>query len=161
MKFRSLGAGALITALAIVSMGGVASAQAPDLSSLHDALHLTAAQEDGWRMYRMAIQPDPSAESRHRAAARLIPTLATPRRVDLMNAEMSSDMAYAHRQGEAVKAFYASLDPDQQRAFDRQTAQGGRSGGQPPRSNGPSSMGGSGQPPMPQPPTSTLPRPQN
>jgi len=147
MRFNFLGAGALIAALAL-SAGGVAFAQTPDLSSLHDALHLTAAQEDGWRAYRAAIQPDPYAESRHRAAARMLPTLTTPRRVDLMNAEMSSDMAYARRQGDAVKAFYAALNPDQQRAFDHQTSQGGGAGGQAPRSNGPSSMGGSGQPPM-------------
>jgi hypothetical protein len=133
----------------------------PDFANLHDSLHLTAAQEDGWRAYKAALQPDPYAESRHRQAAQMIPTLTTPRRVDLMNAEMSADMAYARRQGEAVKAFYASLTPDQQRAFDHETAQGGRSGGQGPRSRGGSPTGDSGQPPLPQPSANALPRPQN
>jgi hypothetical protein len=106
--------------------------QAPDFSGLHDALHLTAAQEDGWRAYRAAITPDPSAEARHRAAAMMMTTLTTPRRIDLINAEMDEDAATLHRQGEAVKAFYATLTPDQQRTFDRQTlqSQGDAGGGQ-------------------------------
>jgi protein CpxP len=124
MVFRSIAAIALAAALA-----GGAHAQAPDLSGLHDALHLTAAQEDAWRVYRAAITPDAAAEGRHRAAAMMMSTLPTPRRVDLINAEMSEDFAAAHRQGEAVKTFYATLTPDQQRTFDRQTLQGGGDSG--------------------------------
>ena len=51
-----------------------AHAQTPDLSSLHDALHLTAAQEDGWRSYRASIMPDPSTEARRRSAAMMMNT---------------------------------------------------------------------------------------
>ena len=94
-----------------------------DLSALHDALHLSAAQEDAWRGYRAAIAPDPQAEARHRAASMMMGTLTTPRRVDLIDAEMEQDLTIVHRQGEAVKAFYAKLTPDQQRTFDRQTMQ--------------------------------------
>jgi hypothetical protein len=110
--------------LAFAVWAGAASAQAPDLSALHDALHLTAPQEDAWRAYTSAIAPDPEAAARHRAAAMMIPTLPTPRRVDLIDAEMAEDQAVVRRQGEAVKAFYATLTPEQQRAFDRQTAPG-------------------------------------
>jgi periplasmic protein CpxP/Spy len=49
--------------------------------------------------------------------------LPTPRRVDLINAEMDQDVAAMRRQGEAVKAFYAQLTPQQQSTFDRVTAQ--------------------------------------
>ncbi len=55
----------------------------------------------------------------------MMPTLPTPRRVDLINAEVDEDAALVHRQGSAVKAFYAVLTPAQQHAFDRQTAQAG------------------------------------
>ncbi len=120
-----------LAALAILAVTPAAHAQSPDLSSLHDALHLTAAQEDSWRAYRSAIAPDPSAEGRHRAAAMMMTTLTTPRRVDLINAEMDEDFAALRHQGEAVKAFYAALTPDQQRTFDRLTLQsGGDKGGQ-------------------------------
>jgi len=118
MTIRSFAALGLAAALA----GGV-HAQTAQLSSLHDALHLTAAQEDGWRAYVAAISPDPSADARHRETARMMPTLSTPRRVDLINAEVDEDAALVHRQGAAVKVFYASLTPAQQHAFDRQTVQ--------------------------------------
>jgi len=126
MLFRSIGVGAAVSAL--ISAGG-AHAQTPDLSSLHDALHLTSVQEDGWRGYKAAIAPDPSSQSRHRAAAMMMATLPTPRRVDLVNAEMSEDLATTRRQGEAVKAFYAGLTPDQQRTFDHETLQSGKGAG--------------------------------
>jgi len=162
MIFRTMGAGAMFLALA-ASSGAQAqrAAASPAIGNLHDALHLTAAQEDGWRSYKAAIQPDPSAASRHRSAARLFPTLTTPRRIDLVNAEMTADMAYARHQGDAVKSFYASLTPAQQQAFDHQTSQ---SNGEPvPQSRSrppaPSSQGPS-QPPLPQPATNALPPPQ-
>ena len=63
----------------------------------------------------------PKAEARHRQAGLLLPTLTTPRRVDLIDAEMEDDLAVMQRQGEAVKAFYALLTPSQQRTFDHQT----------------------------------------
>jgi len=112
-----------VFAAAAVLAGG-AHAQTTQLSSLHDALHLTGAQEDAWRAYVAAISPDAGADARHRATAQMMPTLSTPRRVDLINAEVDEDAAMVHRQGVAVKAFYASLTPAQQHAFDRQTAQG-------------------------------------
>lgn len=161
MLFRTMGAGALFAALTLAS-GAYAQhpAASAAIGNLHDALHLTAAQEDGWRAYKAAIQPDPSADSRHRSASRMMPSLTTPRRIDLINAEMTADMAFARRQGDAVKAFYASLTPEQQHAFDRQTLQGSGGGSQPGgRAPAPSSQGPS-QPPLPQPSTNTLPRPQ-
>lgn len=114
---------------ATLALAHGAAAQTTQLSGLHDALHLTSAQEEGWRGYVAAISPDPAADARHREAARMLPSLPTPRRVDLINAQVDADAAMVHRQGTAVKAFYASLTPEQQRTFDRQTAQQG--GGQP------------------------------
>ena len=117
-----------LAALAFLTTTLPANAQTPDLSSLHDALHLTTAQEDGWRSYRAAITPNSSTEARRRSAAMMMNTLTTPRRIDLINAEMQEDFAAMQRQGQAVKAFYATLTPDQQRTFDRQTLQNGGSG---------------------------------
>jgi hypothetical protein len=112
-----------VAAVSLLAVAGPAGAQTANLSSLHDALHLSAAQEAAWRTYVAAIAPDPSAAARRASAMRMIPTLTTPRRIDLMLAAMEQDLAAFHRQGEAVKAFYAQLSPDQQRVFDRQTLQ--------------------------------------
>jgi hypothetical protein len=118
-----------LAALAAITITLPAHAQTPDLSSLHDALHLTAAQESGWRSYRAAITPDSSTEARRRSAAMMMNTLTTPRRIDLIDAEMGEDFAAMRRQGEAVKSFYATLTPGQQRTFDHQTLQSGGNGG--------------------------------
>jgi hypothetical protein len=135
MMFRPIA----VFAVAGVLLAGGAHAQTTQLSSLHDALHLTDAQENGWRAYTAAIRPDAGAQARHREAGRLMVTLATPRRVDLINAEMEEDAMAVRRQGEAVKAFYASLTPDQQRTFDRQTVPPSGSGnGQAPSAPQPS-----------------------
>lgn len=100
--------------------------QAPpgeDLSRLHDALRLTPAQETAWRTYTAAISPDPTVQARRQSAANMMRTLPTPRRIDLINAEMEADMVAMRRQGDAVKAFYAQLTPAQQRTFDAITYQ--------------------------------------
>lgn len=128
-NIRPIVAATFVT-IAALTMSGGAHAQTSQLSALHDALHLTAAQEDAWRAYVAAISPDPGADARHRETARMMPTLTTPRRVDLINAEVDADAALVHRQGAAVRAFYAGLTPAQQHAFDRQTAQAEESGQQ-------------------------------
>ncbi len=94
---------------------------APDLQGLHDALRLTPAQDRDWQAYVAAIAPDPGAEARHRSAAMMMATLPTPRRIDLITSAMEEDVSAMRRQGDAVKAFYARLTPDQQRIFDAKT----------------------------------------
>lgn len=111
-----------IATLAFVfSVIGAAHGQTADPSSLHDALHLTAVQEAAWRRYRLAVAPDPAAQARDRAARQMMANLPTPRRIDLINAEMEANIQTMRHQGEAVKVFYATLTPDQQRVFDNQT----------------------------------------
>jgi len=109
-------------ALACMAVAGSAAADPMSPDELHASLHLSPDQESAWRTYQAAISPDPAARSRQRATQMLLPTLTTPRRIDLLDAEMDADMAAMRRQGEAVKAFYAALTPMQQRAFDAATA---------------------------------------
>lgn len=124
----------LLVILSVLSLsaGGAALAQGQQeegpspqqqLSQLHDALRLSPQQEPAWRAYAASLAPDPAMEARRRSAAEMMPKLTTPRRVDLINAEMAQDMASMRRQGEAVKAFYAQLSPQQQSTFDRITAE--------------------------------------
>jgi murein L,D-transpeptidase YcbB/YkuD len=110
------------------SLAGAAVAQeqqqtSQDLSRLHDALNLSPQQQGAWRAYIAAINPDPQLEARHRSAAQMMQSLPTPRRIDLIEAEMEADMTAMRRQGQAVKAFYAQLSPAQQRTFDVLTYQ--------------------------------------
>jgi hypothetical protein len=102
-------------------LAGAAQAQTPNLKALHDALHLSADQEPAWNDYKAAATPSTQAQQRRRSAAQLFPTLTAPRRIDLVEAEMQQDLADLHRQGEALKRFYAGLSPAQQRTFDAQT----------------------------------------
>ena len=107
-----------------------AFAQARDAGELHAALHLTETQEANWRSYQQALEQDPVTQARHRSAQMMMAGLPTPRRIDLLDANMQADQEVMHRQGEATKAFYATLTPEQQKVFDRQTlpAPGGQDG---------------------------------
>jgi hypothetical protein len=109
-----------------LSLAGGALAQSQqqmpeDLNRLHEELRLSPQQEGAWRAYLAAVAPDPQTEARHRSASQMMQTLPTPRRIDLITAEMEQDMAAMRRQGQAVKAFYAQLTPAQQRTFDTMT----------------------------------------
>lgn len=121
-----LGLSVLSLSIAGAAIAPYAVAQPPqqqDLNRLHEALNLSPAQQGAWQVYVAAIRPDPATDARRREAARMMPTLNTPRRVDLINAEMDAEMAAMHRQGQAAKIFYAQLSPEQQRVFDQLTYQ--------------------------------------
>jgi len=109
--------------LAAVSLAAVAWAQTPNnLTQLHDALQLSPSQESAWRNFSAASQPDAQQEARDRNAEEMLPTLASPQRVDLSLAAMRADLQTAEQRGAAVKAFYATLTPSQRATFDRETA---------------------------------------
>jgi hypothetical protein len=119
MSFRTISMN--IALVAGLALAGAAQAQTTNLKALHDALHLTADQEPAWNDYKATATASPQAQQRRRSAAQLFPTLTAPRRMDLVEAAMQQDLAELHRQGEALKSFYARLSPAQQRTFDAQT----------------------------------------
>jgi len=110
-----------LAATLLLVPAGTALAQARDAGELHAALHLTQPQEAAWRDYQMALEPDPVQQARHNSAQMMMSSLPTPRRIDLLDANMRADLEVMHRQGEATKAFYATLTPEQQKTFDRET----------------------------------------
>src|SRR3989344_476109 len=55
--------------------------------------------------------------------------LTPPERIDRMRAMRAQHAAEADRRGEATKAFYAALTPEQQKTFDAQAHHGHRMGG--------------------------------
>ncbi|MBV9995611.1 MAG: Spy/CpxP family protein refolding chaperone [Caulobacteraceae bacterium] len=93
----------------------------PQLARLHAALKITADQESAWRVFAAASQPDPQQQAREQAAQQMLPKLTAPQRVDLSIAAMQADLDSLRQRGAALKAFYATLTPAQQAAFDRQT----------------------------------------
>lgn len=115
----ALGIGAALMASASPSWGQNDSA-AP-LNALHQALHLSPQQEGAWQMYRAhAATPGP-AQDRRRAAAQMFPQLTAPQRLDLIAAEMKQELVDLDQQARALRAFYATLSPEQQKTFDLQT----------------------------------------
>ena len=112
---------AAIAALTALALAGAANAQPPNLNALHDALHLTPAQEPAWTAYKAAVAPPADAQQRRRSAATLFPTLTAPRRIDLVEAEMQRDLDDLHRESQALKTFYATLTAAQQKIFDTKT----------------------------------------
>jgi periplasmic protein CpxP/Spy len=91
------------------------------LASLHAALKITAGQEAGWRAFVAASGPDAQQQARERSAQQMIPGLTAPQRVDLSLAAMEADLDSFRERGRALKAFYATLTPAQQKIFDRET----------------------------------------
>lgn len=101
--------------------GGGSQGGGRDILRLHSALHITAAQEGAWRAFVAASGPDPQQQARERSAQEMLPKLTSPQRVDLSIAAAQADLDTLRAHGAALKAFYASLTPDQQKTFDRET----------------------------------------
>jgi hypothetical protein len=103
--------------------GAVAQQSASSTQSrLHDDLRLSSGQEGAWQQYLRAIDEGGQMQARRQAAEQLMPQIPTPRRLALMDATMSDELADFRRQRAAVEAFYNRLTPDQQRTFDRDTS---------------------------------------
>ena len=112
---------ALVAAAMLLSLGSAAWAQGPDLSRLHDALHLTPDQEPAWRAFASASMPSAQDEARERSAQTMMATLRAPQRVDLATANLEADLDALKSRGAALKDFYGRLSPAQQLIFDRET----------------------------------------
>jgi len=114
----------LVLALMLSLNGPLAAqpSQPPSLDQIHDALRLRPDQEQAWQIFQQASQPTPQDEARQRDAFQRMGSLQAPQRFDLSIQMMRSDLDQMERQASALKAFYATLSPDQQAAFDRETA---------------------------------------
>ncbi len=86
------------------------------MAELKEKLQITSAQEGAWQAFTQAMQPpQPPQKALDREEwARL----KTPERIDRMRTLRSERNAQADRRAEAVKTFYAALNPEQQQRFD-------------------------------------------
>lgn len=92
-------------------------------ADLKAKLNITAAQEGAWTAYTAAMQPPAGMGMRHTDAQRAdMDKLTTPERIDKMRAMRAERMtqmnASMDKRGNATKALYAALMPEQQKTFD-------------------------------------------
>ena len=87
-------------------------------------LKVTAAQETAWTTYVAAMKPPASMMTRSSEWAD-IAKLPTPERIDKMktlrNQRMTEMIATMDKHGDATKALYVTLTPEQQKVFDAQS----------------------------------------
>lgn len=90
-------------------------------AELKTKLKITPAQEGAWTSFTAAMKPPADLMAKRPDRAEL-DKLPMPERIDKMKAlrtQRMSDMSAAMDQrGEATKAFYATLTPEQQKVFD-------------------------------------------
>ncbi|AMO23271.1 hypothetical protein GCM10027034_42450 [Ramlibacter solisilvae] len=97
------------------------------LADLKQKLQLMPGQEGAWTAYTGALQPSQQMQRPNRDE---FAQLTTPQRIDRMRQLRAQRAAEMDRRGEATKAFYASLTPEQQKVFDSETLRGpGGAGG--------------------------------
>jgi protein CpxP len=92
------------------------------LAELKQKLQITAAQEPAWNSFTTAVRPNLDRKRMDREA---IARMSTPDRIDHMRVLRQQRAAEMDRRGEATKAFYATLTPEQQKVFDAETARMG------------------------------------
>ena len=95
-------------------------------AELKAQLKLTPAQEGAWNQYTSAMQPPAKGPRMDRAE---FDKLTTPQRIDRMQQRSAERQAQMKQRGDAVKAFYAQLTPEQQKVYDERAMRGGRGDG--------------------------------
>jgi Spy/CpxP family protein refolding chaperone len=94
-------------------------------TELKASLKITPAQEGAWTTYSAAMQPPAGMHARPTPEQRAeLDKLTTPQRIDKMREmrnQRTTDMsASMNKRGDATKALYSALTPEQQKAFDAQ-----------------------------------------
>ena len=89
------------------------------MDEFKQALQLSPAQEDAWNQYQQAMKPPAQPPARPDMEA--FKQLSTPERIERLRTLREQHAAEMDRRGEATKAFYAQLNPAQQKTFDAQS----------------------------------------
>ena len=97
----------------------MAERHAQHLSALKAKLQLGASQEAAWKTFADAMQPPAAPPARMDRVA--MDKLSTPERIDQMQALHAQRDAEMKKRGDATKAFYAGLSPEQKKTFDSET----------------------------------------
>ena len=88
--------------------------------ALHDILNIRPDQDAAFQTFLAAMKPPEHADGRRGwdQDREGMEHLTTPERLDKMAARLAEHQAEFQRHADAIKAFYAVLSPEQQRAFD-------------------------------------------
>ena len=97
-----------------------AARHAERLAQLKQQLAITPAQEPAWTRFAAAMQPERNTQQRPSRAD--MEKLSTPERIDRMRELRKQRNTAMDARLDATKAFYAELQPEQQRSFDRVSA---------------------------------------
>lgn len=82
------------------------------------SLQLSAAQEPAWNTFIATMQPGERPQRMERMQREELQQLTTPERIERMRAQRAQRQAQADRRADATLAFYAELNPAQQKTFD-------------------------------------------
>lgn len=88
------------------------------MEHLKTLLQLQPAQQAAWEKYVAALQPQARPTQADSANAKPLRDMTTPERIELRQQLRKARDAAAQQRDNATKAFYASLTPQQQKAFD-------------------------------------------
>ena len=109
----------------------MAQMHAKHLADLKAKLKITASQEAAWTSFAEAMKPPADMLGKRPDHAEL-DKLSTPERIDKMRAlhkeRMAAMEAAMDKRGDATKAFYATLSPEQKKVFDAEFAKMGQRG---------------------------------
>jgi periplasmic protein CpxP/Spy len=109
----------------------MAQMHAKHLADLKAKLKITASQEAAWNTFAESMKP-PSDMMGKRPDHAELDKLNTPERIDKMRAlhkeHMAAMEAAMDKRGDAIKAFYAVLTPEQKKVFDQEFAKMGKHG---------------------------------
>ncbi|WP_374348610.1 Spy/CpxP family protein refolding chaperone [Phenylobacterium sp.] len=106
---------------------------------LRDVLQLTPAQEPALQAFIAAMKPPEGGLEKMRGEREKMAGLTTPQRLDAMQAHRAEREAAMDKRMQAIRTFYAQLNPAQKKAFDAlpPPGMGGRHG----QGMGPKGMG--------------------
>ena len=103
-----------------------AEMQAKREADFKQKLNLTAAQQGAWTQYTAAMKPParpmPADRDARKAERDAFAKMSTPQRIDAMEKRHAEMAAHMKARGDATKAFYAQLNPAQQKTFDAEAA---------------------------------------
>ena len=91
-------------------------------AALKHSLELSASQEPAWNTFVATMKPGERPTRMSPLSQEEIQKLTTPERVERMRAQRTQRQAQMDLRADAVLAFYAQLNPAQQKTFDAQTA---------------------------------------
>ena len=96
-------------------------------AELKTKLKLTPAQEPAWAAFAQTSKPPAKPHMQHLSHDELA-KLSTPERLDKMNAMHEENLkvmqTHMKQREDAVRAFYKTLTPEQQKTFDAETLRG-------------------------------------